>query len=68
MAPEIVRGQAKASTETDLFSLAVLLFYMLFMHHPLEGAREAANEEHRFSQYLLGVVNSAPFRMRRAAL
>ncbi|HEY1017274.1 MAG TPA: hypothetical protein VGE07_31460 [Herpetosiphonaceae bacterium] len=42
MAPEIVRGQAKASTETDLFSLAVLLFYMLFMHHPLEGAREAA--------------------------
>jgi hypothetical protein len=30
--------------------------------------REAAHGEHRFSQYILGVVNSAPFRMRRAAL
>jgi hypothetical protein len=30
--------------------------------------REAAHREHRFSQYILGVVNSAPFRMRRAAL
>jgi eukaryotic-like serine/threonine-protein kinase len=42
MAPEIVRGEADPSTETDLFSLAVLLFYMLFRNHPLEGAREAA--------------------------
>ena len=41
MAPEIVRGEAGPSTETDLFSLAVLLFYMLINHHPLEGAREA---------------------------
>ena len=41
MAPEIVRGEAGPSTETDLFSLAVLLFYMLVNHHPLEGAREA---------------------------
>ena len=41
MAPEIVRGEAGPSTQTDLFSLAVLLFYMLVNHHPLEGAREA---------------------------
>ena len=42
MAPEVVRGDALPSTQTDLFSLAVLLFYMLTVHHPLEGAREAA--------------------------
>jgi DNA-binding helix-hairpin-helix protein with protein kinase domain len=42
MAPEVVRGEALPSTQTDLFSLAVLLFYMLMVHHPLEGAREAA--------------------------
>lgn len=41
MAPEIVRGEAMPSSQTDLFSLAVLLFYMLINHHPLEGAREA---------------------------
>ena len=41
MAPEIVRGEAYPSTETDLFSLAVLLFYMFFLHHPLEGRKEA---------------------------
>jgi eukaryotic-like serine/threonine-protein kinase len=41
MAPEIVRGEATPSTQTDLFSLSVLLFYMLVNHHPLEGAREA---------------------------
>lgn len=40
MAPEIVRGEAKPSTDTDLFSLAVLLFYMLMMHHPLQGKKE----------------------------
>lgn len=42
MAPEIVRGEAVPSTDTDLFSLAILLFYMCVMHHPLEGAKEAA--------------------------
>ncbi|HWR39204.1 MAG TPA: protein kinase [Patescibacteria group bacterium] len=41
MAPEIVRGEARPTPETDLFSLAVLLFYMFMMHHPLEGRREA---------------------------
>ena len=42
MAPEVVRGEARPSTQTDLFSLAVLLFYLFLIHHPLEGAREAA--------------------------
>jgi serine/threonine protein kinase len=41
MAPEIVRGEARPSTETDLFSLAVLLFRMFLLHHPLEGKKEA---------------------------
>ena len=40
MAPEVVRGDAMPSTQTDLFSLAVLLFYMLMVHHPLEGRKE----------------------------
>lgn len=42
MAPEVVRGEALPTTQTDLYSLAVLLFYMLMVHHPLEGAQEAA--------------------------
>jgi len=42
MAPEIVRGDAVPGTQTDLFSLAVLLFYMFVMHHPLEGRKELA--------------------------
>ena len=41
MAPEIVTGQAKPSRNTDLYSLAVLLFYMFMMGHPLEGKLEA---------------------------
>ncbi len=42
MAPEIVRSEARPSTQTDLYSLAVLLFYMLMVHHPLEGKRESS--------------------------
>ena len=41
MAPEIVRGEAVPSTQTDLFSLSVLIFYMLMVAHPLEGKKEA---------------------------
>ena len=41
MAPEIVRGEAAPNAQTDLFSLAVLLFYMFVNHHPLEGEQEA---------------------------
>lgn len=40
MAPEIVRGEALPTTNTDLFSLAVLLFIMLVNHHPLSGRKE----------------------------
>ena len=40
MAPEIVRDKARPSIDTDLYSLAVILFYMFMVHHPLEGRRE----------------------------
>nr|MDP9337199.1 hypothetical protein [Actinomycetota bacterium] len=39
MAPEVMRGEAVPSRNTDLWSLAVLLFYILLVHHPLEGRR-----------------------------
>lgn len=42
MAPEIVRGEALPSTQTDLFSLAVLIFFLFVPHHPFEGERELA--------------------------
>ncbi len=42
MAPEIVRGEASPSSRTDQFSLAVLLHFLFFMAHPLEGQRETA--------------------------
>jgi len=41
MAPEIVRGSALPSSRTDLYSLAVLLFLLFMLHHPLHGKREA---------------------------
>jgi len=37
MAPEIVRGEAKPSNLTDLYSLGVLLFYLFHLGHPLQG-------------------------------
>src|SRR5256885_1046760 len=33
MSPEIVRGETAPNSQTDLFSLSVLLFYMFMMHH-----------------------------------
>lgn len=41
MAPEIVVGKAKPSRNTDLYSLAVLIFYLFIVNHPLEGEQEA---------------------------
>lgn len=41
IAPEVVRGEARPGTATDLYSLAVLLFYLFHIHHPLEGRKEA---------------------------
>jgi serine/threonine protein kinase len=40
IAPELVRGEAKPSRETDIFSLGVLIFYMFMLEHPLHGKRE----------------------------
>jgi DNA-binding helix-hairpin-helix protein with protein kinase domain len=40
MAPEVVRDDAAPSSQTDLYSLSVLLFYMFMRSHPLEGALE----------------------------
>ncbi|WP_225826365.1 serine/threonine protein kinase [Streptomyces naphthomycinicus] len=42
MAPELVRGDpgARPGTQSDLHSLAVLLFMLLMNHHPLKGRRE----------------------------
>jgi len=40
MAPEVVSGAVRPNIQTDLYSLAVILFYTLMVHHPLEGHRE----------------------------
>ncbi len=40
MAPEVILGQADPSTETDLYSLASLLFHLWCWHHPLHGLLE----------------------------
>lgn len=40
MAPEIIRGEKDPSTQTDLHSLAVLLFYLWIWHHPFHGEME----------------------------
>ena len=37
MAPEIARGDKTPDTMTDRFSLAVVLFLLFFLGHPLEG-------------------------------
>ena len=42
MAPEILLRQAKPGAESDLFSLAVLLFRLLTRHDPLKGKLELA--------------------------
>lgn len=41
MAPEIVRGERKPSPDTDRFSMAVLLFMVMFNDHPLQGKAES---------------------------
>ena len=42
MAPEIVRREKRPSRNTDQYSLAVLLFYLFMVNHPLEGKLEAS--------------------------
>ena len=53
-APEVFRGEMAANIQTDLYSLAVFLFYLLMVHHPLDGKRELDvyyNEEGRKDLY-----------------
>ena len=45
MAPEIVRREAMPSARTDLYSMAVLFFWILFQWHPLDGLIEAGVAE-----------------------
>ncbi|MEI9811741.1 MAG: serine/threonine protein kinase [Acidobacteriota bacterium] len=40
LAPEVGRREADPSSMTDRFSLAVLLFYIFMLGHPLKGKRE----------------------------
>lgn len=40
MAPEVLRREAIPSTRTDMYSMAVLFFYMIFNWHPLDGKHE----------------------------
>lgn len=42
MAPEVVRHEAFPSSVTDLYSLAVFLFYLFVHGHPLEGLKTEA--------------------------
>ena len=37
MAPEVVQGKNDPDKQSDRFSLAVILFRLLFINHPLEG-------------------------------
>ncbi len=39
LAPELVRGEVPPTAQTDLYTLATVLFYMMMVHHPLEGER-----------------------------
>lgn len=40
MAPEIVTGRSETpNTQSDLFSLSVIVFILFFLNHPLEGKR-----------------------------
>lgn len=40
MAPEVGRGEVQPNSMSDRFSLAVLLFYIFMLNHPLKGRRE----------------------------
>jgi hypothetical protein len=70
-------GLRSALLESEQFRIVLaekLMVYALgrgLEHYDMPAVRaivrDAAADEHRFSQFVLGVVNSAPFRMRRAA-
>ncbi|WP_436698699.1 protein kinase domain-containing protein [Nocardioides sp. BYT-33-1] len=61
MAPEVVRDttyRTLPNTDTDRHSLAVLLFYSLFLGHPLEGERTDAGM--RDADWLLAHFGTDP--------
>ena len=39
MAPEVVIGKKRPDIHTDRFSLAIVLYLLLFLNHPLEGQK-----------------------------
>ena len=54
MAPEVVMGKKRPDNHTDRFSLAVVLYMLLFLNHPLEGKRTMCpclTEEHERKFY-----------------
>jgi len=59
MAPEIHRREAFPSTLTDLYSLAVILFEMFVMHHPLYG-RRLGRQEYQLSGGELKLLGTDP--------
>lgn len=53
MAPEVIRGEVPPSIETDLYSLAIFLFFLFCFGHPLDGEAVEASyswEDHRLSE------------------
>lgn len=59
MAPEIVRGAASPNADSDLHALAVLLFYLIFYCHPLEG-RAVAQRSMFSPEDEMAVFGTAP--------
>ena len=55
MAPEVVLGKKRPDIHTDRFSLAVVLYLLLFLNHPLEGKKTLSSpcltEEHERKFY-----------------
>ena len=54
MAPEVVMGKKRPDIHTDRFSLAVVLYMLLFLNHPLEGKKTMCpclTEEHERKFY-----------------
>ncbi|MEQ1787080.1 MAG: serine/threonine protein kinase [Acidimicrobiales bacterium] len=60
MAPEILTGAARPSTDTDRHSLAVLLFYVLMVSHPLEGKAALKYDHLDPSEALLELTGRHP--------
>ena len=47
MAPEILRGEAFPTQQTDFWSLAVVLFSLFFRNHPLQGVKSMCSSKIR---------------------